>query len=174
MSTPEPSRPSLFRFKRLFRTGAGGTSAEPPAAGQRAARAVALCHALLSERGEVSGARLAHEALVAYRKLDEKSLRLFFDLLVQQFSPDPETVERCAAAYRGDPSQANLIALQHAVEPPRQELFRRLNMAQSAAPGSTIGASGASNACTLALMPRVSATSMKMSGSSGSAGWKNA
>src|SRR5438477_5070443 len=133
MSAPEPSRPSLFQFKRFFRTAANRQRAAPPGTGERAGRAVALCHALLSERGEVSGARLAHEALAAYRTLDEKSLRLFFDLLVQQFSPDPETVERCAAAYRGDPSQANLTALQHAVEPPRQELFRRLNMT----PGGT-------------------------------------
>jgi malonyl-CoA decarboxylase len=88
---------------------------------------------LLSERGEVSGARLAREALAAYRALDESSLGLFFDLLVRQFSPDPGSVERCAEAYRNDPSQAHLLALQRAVEPPRQELFRRLNMA----PGGT-------------------------------------
>jgi len=34
-----------------------------------------------------------------------------------------------AAAYRLDASPANLVALQEAVEPPRQELFRRCNMA---------------------------------------------
>jgi malonyl-CoA decarboxylase len=88
---------------------------------------------LLSERGEVSGARLAREALAVYRALDETSVDLFFDLLVRQFSPDPLCVGRCAEAYRNDPSQTNLLALQGAVEPPRQELFRRLNMA----PGGT-------------------------------------
>ena len=88
---------------------------------------------MLSERGEVSGARLAREALAAYRALDETSVDLFFDLLVRQFSPDPACVGRCAEAYRNDPSQTNLLALQGAVEPPRQELFRRLNMA----PGGT-------------------------------------
>jgi malonyl-CoA decarboxylase len=131
MNDPGPTGASLLHFKRFFRT--SHRRATSRAAGHRAARVVALCHALLSERGEVSGARLAREALEAIRTLDETSLRLFFDLLVQQFSPDPEEVERCATAYRLEPSQGNLIALQYAVEPPRQELFRRLNMA----PGGT-------------------------------------
>jgi malonyl-CoA decarboxylase len=42
-------------------------------------------------------------------------------------------IERAADAYKTDPSQANLVRLQAAVEPPRQELFRRFNMA----PGAT-------------------------------------
>lgn len=87
----------------------------------------------MSERGEVSGARLAREALAAYRALDDAAAAVFFDLLAKEFSPDPRAVERCAQAYRDDPSQANLLRLQQAVEPPRQELFRRLNMA----PGGT-------------------------------------
>jgi malonyl-CoA decarboxylase len=83
---------------------------------------------LLSGRGEVSGGRIAREALNAYEALDEASLGMFFDLLVKEFSPDPEEVRRIADAYGRDPSQANLIRLQHAVEAPRQELFRRLNV----------------------------------------------
>ena len=87
----------------------------------------------MSERGEVSGARLAREALAAYQALEPSAAALFFDLLAEEFSPDPESVGRHAQAYRDDPSQANLILLQQAAEPPRQELFRRLNMA----PGGT-------------------------------------
>ena len=87
----------------------------------------------MSERGEVSGARLARDAIAAYQALDEASIGAFFDLLVEEFSPDPEALERFADVYRNDPSQANLILLQQAIEPPRQELFRRLNMA----PGGT-------------------------------------
>ena len=48
---------------------------------------------------------------------------------MKEFSPNPEEVGRAADAYRQDPSQANLIHLTRVVEPPRQELFRRLNMA---------------------------------------------
>jgi malonyl-CoA decarboxylase len=112
----------------------GRKGALPSRSAERAARrAIELCHALMSERGEVSGARLAREALAAYRTLDAAAASVFFDLLATEFSPDPAVVERSAQAYRDDSSQANLILLQQAVEPPRQELFRRLNMA----PGGT-------------------------------------
>ena len=92
-----------------------------------------LCQALLSERGEVSGARLAAEVLGAYQRLDDEQVEWLFDRLVTTFSVDPEAVRQAAAAYRLDASPANLAALQEAVEPPRQELFRRCNMA----PGGT-------------------------------------
>ena len=96
----------------------------------RSARDVAaLCHGLLSERGEVSGARLATDVLSAYQALDAQARDAFFDLLAAEFAPDPADVERAADAYRANPSQANLVHLQTAVEPPRQELFRRFNMA---------------------------------------------
>ena len=91
--------------------------------------AIDLCRALLSERGEVSGARLAGEVLSAYRRLDDGQVERFFDRLVEAFSVDPEAVRKAAEAYRLDASAANLLALQEAVESPRQELFRRCNMA---------------------------------------------
>jgi len=98
----------------------------------RAARkAIALCTNLLSERGEVSGTLLASEALAAYHALDEHSRAGFFDLLVQQFSPDPERVGQAGDAYRANPSTQSLARLQAAVESPRQELFRRLNLASA-------------------------------------------
>ncbi len=100
----------------------------------RAARkAISLCHNLLSERGEVSGTRLAGEALAAYQALDESSRAGFFDLLAQEFSPDPEQVGLAGDAYRASPSPENLIQLQSAVESPREELFRRLNLAPGGA-----------------------------------------
>src|SRR5581483_6725507 len=100
----------------------------------RAARkAIALCRNLLSERGEVSGTLLASEALAAYQSLDEISRTGFFDLLAEEFSPDPERVGRAGDAYRTNPSPENLLRLQAAVESPREELFRRLNLA----PGGT-------------------------------------
>jgi malonyl-CoA decarboxylase len=83
----------------------------------------------MSERGEISGAVLAREALTAYTALPVNGLQPFCNLLAHEFSPDPVQIARAADAYREDPSPLNLIALQRAVEPPRQELFRRLNMA---------------------------------------------
>jgi malonyl-CoA decarboxylase len=92
-------------------------------------RTIELCRALLSERGEVSGARVAAEVLSAYQQLDDEQVESFLDRLAEAFSVDPEAVRQTADAYRLDPSPTTLIALQEAVEPPRQELFRRCNMA---------------------------------------------
>jgi len=112
-------------IKRLF--------AKAPSTGSKADRhtrkTVALCHALLSERGEASGAALAREALAAYRLLSGPALHAFFDILAQEFSPDPAAVEAAARAYGQDHAPASLIRLQRVVESPRQELFRRLNLA---------------------------------------------
>jgi len=98
-------------------------------------RTEALCRALLSERGEAAGTALAREALDAYQSLDAEGRARLFDALAREFSPDPERAAKAAEAYRRDPSAANQVRLQAAVEPPRQELFRRLNMA----PGGTAG-----------------------------------
>jgi malonyl-CoA decarboxylase len=122
-----PTKPSLLR--RLLGSITGARPGDPPRAAVRdARRAIWLCHALLSERGDVAGARLARETLAAYQGLEDLALGVFFDLLIKEFSPDPQDVVRVADAYRQDPSQPNLIQLQRAVEPRRQELFRRLNM----------------------------------------------
>ena len=100
---------------------------------QHVSRVLALCDALLSEHGEVSGARLATYALSAYQSLRPDARELFFDRLASEFAPDAAAVDSAAAAYRANPSPANLVRLQTVVEPPRQELFRRANMA----PGGT-------------------------------------
>src|SRR5215472_14652849 len=59
---------------------------------------MAACHNLLSERGEVSGARLASEVLASYRTLDKTGRDLFFDRLAKEFSPDPEEVGKAGDA----------------------------------------------------------------------------
>ena len=101
----------------------------PRVAARKASKTIALCKSLMSERGEVSGRRLAAEALHSYQELDERARRAFFELLIREFSPDPEEVGRAGDAYRKEPSPENLASLQKVVEPPRQELFRRLNLA---------------------------------------------
>ncbi len=105
----------------------------PGRAGGDARKAEALCRALLSVRGEAAGTALAREALDAYESLDDAGHVHVFDALAREFASDPERVARAAEAYRRDPSASNQIRLQAVVEPPRQELFRRLNMA----PGGT-------------------------------------
>jgi len=84
---------------------------------------------LLSEHGGVASTHLANEALATYRSLDQPGRKAFLDILNRDFSPNPDQVGSAADAYRKDPSSENLLHLQHVVEPPRQELFRRLNLA---------------------------------------------
>ena len=63
-----PAKPSLLR--RLLGSIARARPGDLPRAAVRdARRTIWLCHALLSERGDVSGARLAREALAAYQEL---------------------------------------------------------------------------------------------------------
>ncbi|HET7363742.1 MAG TPA: malonyl-CoA decarboxylase [Burkholderiales bacterium] len=94
---------------------------------------VSLCNALLAESGEYASTALARDTLAAYQELDERCRGEFFSLLGRDYGPPVETVSRAAAAYQAEPTPENLLRLQQAVDSPRQELFRRLNMA----PGGT-------------------------------------
>jgi malonyl-CoA decarboxylase len=128
LASPSHRRPSLGQMLRSVVNRRGSRSPT-----RDARHVVGLCRSLLSERGEVSGARLAGEVLQAYESLDGAARDELFDLLVTEFSPDAADLGRAADAYRADPSPINLVRLQAAVESPRQELFRRFNMA----PGGT-------------------------------------
>jgi malonyl-CoA decarboxylase len=88
-----------------------------------------LCDALLGEKGEYASTALARDALAAWKAMDETRRQGFFDVLASHYSPPADAVAAAAAAYQSEPSPENLIRLQQVAEPPRQELFRRLNMA---------------------------------------------
>ena len=118
-----------FFLQRLLGSAPPRPGAPSRAAVRSARGAASICHVLQSQRGEGSGAFIAREALAAYQSLDEPALEVFFTILVKEFSLDPEAVGRSADAYRKEPSAVNLVRLQRAVESPRQELFRRLNIA---------------------------------------------
>ena len=83
--------------------------------------------------GGISGGALATDALRIYKSLDPQGRLAFFEPLIRDFSYSPDEVGHAADAYRQEPSVENLRQLQQVVEPPRQELFRRLNIA----PGGT-------------------------------------
>jgi malonyl-CoA decarboxylase len=100
---------------------------------RRTRELLALCESLLAERGEYASTALARDAMASYQGLDERSREEFFEMLARHYSPSAEAVSRVAADYQADPSPENLARLQETAEPPRQELFRRLNMA----PGGT-------------------------------------
>ena len=100
---------------------------------RRAHRLVSLLRTLISERGEATGATLARRAVALYRGLDEAGRQDLFEALASEFSPDRDAVLAAAVAYHAQPSATHLASLQRVAEPPRQEVFRRMNMA----PGGT-------------------------------------
>ncbi|MGD9805910.1 MAG: malonyl-CoA decarboxylase [Hyphomicrobiaceae bacterium] len=92
----------------------------------------ALAKALLSGRGEASGVAIARELLDRYRSLDQDGRKAFFRIIADEFKPDQEAVKAAAAAYVENPGAASLRELREAVESPRQEFFRRMNLAAGA------------------------------------------
>jgi malonyl-CoA decarboxylase len=89
---------------------------------------------LLSEKGEASEVALARELVVRYSRLTTAEKEQFFYRLLQPpFQREPHAIEAAFQRYANQPDAAAARALFSAVEPPRQELFRRAN----SAPGGT-------------------------------------
>jgi malonyl-CoA decarboxylase len=100
---------------------------------QDASGLIELCEALLSGRGEASGAAMAREVLDRYHHLDAASRLAFFETLTRDFGPDREKLAQAIESWRAQPSDEDASDLHFASEPRRQELIRRLNLA----PGGT-------------------------------------
>jgi malonyl-CoA decarboxylase len=92
-------------------------------------RARELAAALLSERGEASGAAIARELLALLGTLGPDDKLAFYRYLSEQFVPLADRLREAAQAYLADPSPASATALADAAEPTRQEVLRRMNMA---------------------------------------------
>jgi malonyl-CoA decarboxylase len=85
----------------------------------------ALCHDLLSRRGEASSTTLARTILDFYLQLDEVRRLQFFKILAQKFGSDQQKLKHAIADWQtGAMSDSDL---HFSSEPLRQELFRRLN-----------------------------------------------
>ncbi len=93
----------------------------------------ALAAELISSKGEASGVAQATRLLAGYRGLDAEGRRAFFRHLAEDWQPDRERALAAADAFRANPTAETQAALTATLEPRRQELFRRLNMA----PGGT-------------------------------------
>ena len=94
---------------------------------------VELSQALISGRGEASGVALARDILQLYRNQTPAERRRYFKFLADGLLPDADDVAERARGYLASPTADALDALQQAVESPRQEYFRRINLA----PGAT-------------------------------------
>jgi malonyl-CoA decarboxylase len=91
-----------------------------------------FAEALLSERGEASGAIVARELHDGLRSLGTEDRLAFYRFLAANFRPDADPLRTAAEAYLADGS-AEAARLAKAADPPRQELLRRMNMS----PGGT-------------------------------------
>ena len=93
------------------------------------------CDILISNRGEASGVAYARRVLSGYDQLGQEQCLEFYRELASRYHPDTSAIKKTSDAYVTDPGPRNLANLLEAAAPPRQELFRRLNLA----PGGTTG-----------------------------------
>ena len=106
---------------------------QPDASAKPLERAQELAAALLSERGEASGAAVARELSLALQELGAADRLAFYRYLAENFLPDEGRLRRAAEAYLADATPEHAALLAEAADPTRQELLRRINMA----PGGT-------------------------------------
>ena len=92
-------------------------------------RLVGRCAKLLTDRGHAVSGQLAREVLDGYAGLEQAQQAEFFLALLEDFSTDPQRALQAAQRYADAPSAQRLAELHSVVEPPRQELLRRLNRA---------------------------------------------
>ena len=92
-------------------------------------RVTGAVNRLISERGESNAVSMADEVFNNYRKLSKDQHLKFFTFLFEKLNPDPAAVVAAAQNFSAESSARNYIKLQRVAEPPRQELFRRLNRA---------------------------------------------
>lgn len=92
-----------------------------------------MCQTLLSRRGEASGTALAKEIVDTFGKLTPVLQSKFLIMLTEKFAPDAEKISLAAQNYLKNQDNDTLYALSRAVETPRLELLRLLNIA----PGGT-------------------------------------
>ena len=92
----------------------------------------ALCQALLSSRGDVSGMSLAQLILDRYADLDDDGKLAWFSLLANDMDVPAEAAIAAIKTYQDAPSAKSYEAMTAAVEPARLQLIRRLNQTHDA------------------------------------------
>ncbi|GAB2185542.1 malonyl-CoA decarboxylase [Roseibium sp. LAB1] len=92
----------------------------------------ALVADLIGATGEVSGQNLARQILSRYGALDDEEKRAFFLHLAEGLAVSAPAVRSALEHYEKGQSKASYREFMEAVEPPRQELIRRLNQVPDA------------------------------------------
>ncbi|WP_219894307.1 malonyl-CoA decarboxylase [Aquisediminimonas profunda] len=108
----------------------GGRRFPVPADGTHGVAQLAevLAQALLSTRGEASGATIAQELLDLLDDFSIDDRARFLVFLSERFDVDHDLLAKAARAYLDKPGWEMAARLAAAAEPPRQELLRRINM----------------------------------------------
>jgi malonyl-CoA decarboxylase len=87
-----------------------------------------MARELISSRGEASGVAIATDMLRVYEAAEPDERTAFFRALANDFNPDRAILDAAWARFQAEGWGAH-PALAAAIEAPRQELFRRLNLA---------------------------------------------
>ncbi|HEY0527089.1 MAG TPA: malonyl-CoA decarboxylase family protein, partial [Stellaceae bacterium] len=131
MSNPSAASDPRSWVERLWSSIAERGQSEARRAGKSVSsldRVKLLADALLSERGEASGAALARELLSGLRSLGVEDRLAFYHFLAEGFAPDAARLRAAAEAYLAAPTPEHAARLAEAADPARQELLRRMNM----------------------------------------------
>jgi malonyl-CoA decarboxylase len=126
----------LFERGRSFRSRAAQERPLPQAQTGPGAPALLdkLCQRLLSGKGEASGLKIAHEIATRYALLKSDEKKDFFRTLAEDYAPDWGAVRTAWQDHEQQPTRGSFQALVQTLEPPRQELFRRINRAPGGTP----------------------------------------
>ena len=89
---------------------------------------------LLTARGQASGIKMAEDLHKMYLTCSASEKRAYFEFLLSEFGRDKDRLMATCQSYAKDPSHETLKRLTAEMEPRRQELFKRMNMA----PGGTM------------------------------------
>ena len=94
-----------------------------------------LAFELVGSAGEASGLASAGAIMSGYASLDDEGKLSFFRMMAVEMNISPDKVRQALDDYEATPSKITYRGFASAVEPPRQELIRRLNRV----PGATGG-----------------------------------
>jgi malonyl-CoA decarboxylase len=94
-------------------------------------RVTGAVNRLISERGESNAVSMADDLINNYQKLSKDQYPKFFKFLFEKLNPNAAEVMAAAQNFSAEANARNYIKLQRVTEPPRQELFRRLNRASN-------------------------------------------
>ena len=86
--------------------------------------------ALLTARGDASGAAVSRELLNVMTRLSEAEELSFCRFLSENFHPEPDALRAAAERYLANSTPKQAAQLAAAAEPERLELLRRMNMAR--------------------------------------------